>query len=185
MKTLRILSSCVWITCCWQRACPDRRKGAGQRWLLRQQQQWEWELITPSSTRTTEPNSARSDGSTTRSWRSTSRSVQLWTTVDQSGTDIRQYPLKSITSWYCCYEEQLVTGKLALHIWTWKNTRWLISYTMSSVICIYNYRLECLFLAFIIIIFSIMMMIFDMYFFNIVVLVLHLKLILHVVTFFI
>ncbi len=35
---------------------------------------------------------------------------------------------------------------------------------MSSVILVYNYRLECLFLAFIIIIFSIMIMIFDMYF---------------------
>ena len=73
-RSLQMLSSCDWTTCCWRRACPGPRREA-VRPQRRQQPRLraEPDQTTLPSTRTTGPSSPRSGRSTTPSWRSMNR----------------------------------------------------------------------------------------------------------------
>lgn len=72
-RILQTPSSCAWTTCCWRRAWPGQRKAADPQLLQLRRWPRAGPQTTPSNILTTEPNSPRSDRSTTQSWRNMSR----------------------------------------------------------------------------------------------------------------
>lgn len=97
-------SWCGWTTCCWPRGWRGPRRAGAPRRRQRRRRLLEAPVPTTQwSIPITEPNSHRSDKSTTRSWRNTSRHVMssppMWWTSCESKAGPGLFPQRRSSGW--------------------------------------------------------------------------------------